>query len=238
MQPPAVRTLDQLVSSSNAAYDPSRASINSQIQDAQNSGQAQEQGLNAAKDTAFGDITQTAVRRGALFSGFTPDQQAHYVGEKYLPALANLRASNNQVVQGLNSNLNSLNMDQQKTAQATQNQDISQLYDYNKTQQDHQWQTEAASTAYQQELSKLRLSAQLSAQASASSGPSATDIYRGDAAAVDKNLNAMMGGDNYVSPTIYAQQKAAFVRQGHSATQFDSEFAGYRNPKNKSYKLG
>lgn len=174
MQPPTVRTLDQLTTDTNSIYDPQRANINNQIASAGTRLSGDEAGLAAAQTNAFGDITQQAARRGALFSGFTPDQQAHYTAEKYLPALAGLRTANEQTIQGLNNNLLTLNSDQAQKAFDTQNQDISQLYDYNKTQAEHQFQTQQAQTAYQQELEKLRVQAQYDAQSRASSNASQT----------------------------------------------------------------
>lgn len=51
-------------------------------------------------------------------------------------------------------------------------------------------------------------------------------------------LQKITGSDGYVSPQGYAAAKKAWVAQGYSPAQFDASFAGYRNPKNKYYKLG
>lgn len=174
MQPPTVRTLDQLTTDTNAIYDPQRANINTQIANAGTRLGEQEAGLNAAQTNAFGNITQAAASRGALFSGFTPDQQARYTAEKYLPALAGLRTANEQTIQGLNNNLLTINADQRQKAYDTREQDLSRLYDYNKTQDERQFQTEQANKAYQQELEKLRVQAGYDAQARAASGASST----------------------------------------------------------------
>lgn len=51
----------------------------------------EEAGLNTARTNAFGQITDNANARGVLFSGIPIEGQAKYVGETYLPSLANLR---------------------------------------------------------------------------------------------------------------------------------------------------
>lgn len=156
MNPPAVRTLDQLVAESKSVYDPLIANNNNMIASANTRLGEQQQGLDAAKVNAFGDITQASTRRGALFSGFTADQQARYTAEKYLPALANLRAANEQTIQGINADNLNIRSEQRKTALNTREGDLSKLYDYNKTMSERKWQTEQAEKAYAREMEKLR----------------------------------------------------------------------------------
>jgi hypothetical protein len=243
MQPPQVRTLDQLTAESNPVYEAQRQANAQKIAGANSRLGEQEQGLNAAQTNAFGQITQAAASRGALFSGFTPDQQARYTSEKYLPALANLRAANESTIQGINQNTLDLNMQQNKDALSVREGDLSRLYDYNKTQDDRKFQTEQANQAYEREMAKLReeqkFTASQNAQnraASANGGVSDAARMRGDVGAVGSNLAKMMGGDNFVSPTVWAQQKAAWMAQGWSAADFDKNFSGYKNPKNPWYK--
>lgn len=171
---PNVRTLDQLVAESNPVYDAQRANINSQVQTAQNANMAQEQGLAAAQTNAFADITQASARRGALFSGFTPDQQARYTSEKYLPALANLRAASQQTIQGLNNGLLDLNSQQLKDAQATREGDLTKLYNWQAAEADRKFQTEQANIAYQREMEKLRAQQKFEAAQAAASRAAST----------------------------------------------------------------
>jgi len=169
--PPTVRTLDQLVAETNPIYAPQQQVIQQRIDQASQNNTAQEQGLAAAQTNAFGDITQAATRRGALFSGFTPDQQARYTSEKYLPALANLRAANQSTIQGLNDQSTALSSDQQKTALGQRDQDLSRLYDYQKVESDRKFQTEQANLAYQRELEKMRAEQSFSASQNAATTP-------------------------------------------------------------------
>lgn len=244
MQPPQVRTLDQLVAETNSVYDPRKQANTAAITTANSRLGESEQILGQQQTRAFGDITQAAASRKALFSGFTPDQQARYTSEKYLPALANLRAANEQTIQGLNRDNMELDADQRKTALQTREGDLSRQYDYIKTQDDRKFQTEQANAAYEREMAKLRQeqafsateNAKARAASSASSSTSDTSRLRGDVGAVGSNLAGKAGADGFVSPTTWAQQKAAFIGQGWTSAQFDQNFAAYKNPKNPYYK--
>lgn len=156
MNPPTVRTLDNLVSETNSIYDPQRQNYQNQIATSNTRLGDSERYLGQQQQNAFGDISQAAASRGALFSGFTPDQQAKYTSEKYLPALANLRAANEQTIQGLNTSILGLDSEQRQQALKTREGDLAQLYDFNKTQDERKFQTEQAQLAYEREMNKLR----------------------------------------------------------------------------------
>lgn len=240
MQPPQVRTLDQLVAETNSVYDPRKQANTQAIATANARLGESEQILGQQQTRAFGDITQAAASRKALFSGFTPDQQARYTSEKYLPALANLRAANEQTIQGLNRDNMELDADQRKTALQTREGDLSRQYDYIKTQDERKFQTDQANAAYEREMAKLRqeqaFSATENAKARAASTPAPEDRLRADGGEVSKNLSVKAGSDGFVSPTTWAQQKAAFINLGYTSQQFNQMFASFKNPKNPYYK--
>jgi len=91
--PPQVRDLQALIAEYGKAYDPQRALIDADITANANAGAAQEAGLGAKKDQAFKVIDQAAQKKGMYFSGFSPDEQANYTSDTYLPALAQLQAT-------------------------------------------------------------------------------------------------------------------------------------------------
>lgn len=99
--PPVVRDLNQLIGEIGAAYAPQKELINKQIAETDQSGMAQRAGLAAQQKQTFGQIEQGAQNKGMYFSGFSPDAQAKYTATTYLPALANLESSINQVKAGL-----------------------------------------------------------------------------------------------------------------------------------------
>lgn len=115
-----------------SVYQPQVDLINQQIGQLQPQQDAEQASLDQAKVNAFKDITNQSNSRGVLFSGVPIDQQATYVGEKYLPAVANLKSTfqNNK-----NTLLGQINDIQAKRATQAQNT----VSDYQKN---------AADTAY------------------------------------------------------------------------------------------
>ena len=92
--------LEQIISELNNVYDP-RRQINRDQQAALDPAlHAEEQGLQAAKQDAFGQINDQANRRGMFYSGMPIAEEQRYTGSTYLPALANLRGKYTQ--QGFN----------------------------------------------------------------------------------------------------------------------------------------
>lgn len=130
----------------------------------------------AAQNKAFGDITQQASNRGMLFSGFTPEMQARYNADKTLPALANLRAANQGTIDKLNQAILGLDSDQRKQAMSMQEQDLSRLYDYQKTQEQRQWEAQQAQVAYEREMAKLRATQSFQASQNNQTSNPATEL--------------------------------------------------------------
>ena len=114
-----VPTLDQANQSLGATYDPQVQAVQSQIAQLQPQQDAQQASLDQAKVNAFRDITSSANSKGMLFSGFTPDQQARYIGTKYLPAVANLQSTFQNNKNTLLDKINQIN-----AARANQAQNI------------------------------------------------------------------------------------------------------------------
>ena len=97
-------------------YDPQTALIQQQISQLPTQYEAQKSALEQAKINAFRDIGQTAQARGTFFSGFRPQEMARYTGERYLPALANLTAQQQQRQAQLESALQQVGAQRQREA--------------------------------------------------------------------------------------------------------------------------
>ena len=82
-------------------YKPSIENINQQIAQLASMYEAQKSSLQQAKENAFRDITKQSARGGMFFTGFTPREQARYLGEKYLPGLQQLTSQENAARLGL-----------------------------------------------------------------------------------------------------------------------------------------
>lgn len=87
------QTLDQIIASLNPTYDPQAQLIQGQIDALPGQEQAMLSGLDTAKTKAFQDITNTANDHGVLYSGAPIKEQSQYAGEKFLPAVANIKAT-------------------------------------------------------------------------------------------------------------------------------------------------
>lgn len=100
-----------------SVYDPQTQLVQSQIDQLQPQQDAQQASLDQAKVNAFKDISTSANSKGVLFSGVPIDQQATYVGTKYLPAVADLKTSFNNTKNTLLGQINTIN--QNRSAQAS-----------------------------------------------------------------------------------------------------------------------
>ena len=116
------QTLDQIIKSLDASYNPSRKLINQQIAALPGQENADISGLNATKDQAFNDITNGARDRGMGFSGIPLSEQATYTASNFLPAVAKTKQAYTNQKTSLLDSLNNLGIDQRKTALGTQQQ--------------------------------------------------------------------------------------------------------------------
>jgi len=149
--PPVVRDLNALIGEIGAAYAPQKEIINQQIQQADQSGVAQRAGLQAQQTQAFGQIEQGAQNKGMFFSGFSPDAQAKYIATTYLPALANLESSINQVKQGLYGKNAELDSQTRTQAFNVREGDVAAQ---------RAWQADQEQRAFQAEQQRLQMEAQ------------------------------------------------------------------------------
>lgn len=92
----AARTLSQIVAELDPTYTPQIESIRQRQAAIPGQIEAEEKGLQAKQENAFGDILGGARRRGLGFSGIPLAEQAKYTATEYLPALARLRQSGNE----------------------------------------------------------------------------------------------------------------------------------------------
>lgn len=113
---PTIRSEQDIYNSLAGVYDPQTQLINQQVSQVDVDAQAQQASLDQAKVNAFKDIDLSANRKGMLFSGFSPDQQAGYLGTKYLPAVANLKSSSINAKNTLTAQLNKLSADRRTQA--------------------------------------------------------------------------------------------------------------------------
>ena len=167
MATPAVQSLQDIIGSITAAQAPEQAQIDSNIAANNTSGDAQVQGLNAAKTAAFSNIDNQANAKGMYFSGFSPNAEAGYTGSTYLPALAKLQstiASTRSTLMGQKATLGTQANTQALTTQQDQQKELDA---YNSQQQQEQAAADAAakSEAFTADQNALNRSATAAAAA-------------------------------------------------------------------------
>lgn len=155
-------TMQEYYNQLGTIYDPQVALIKQQQAQIPGQIQAQKSALEQAKINAFRDISNTASAKGMTFSGFTPNQQATYVGEKFLPAMANLETAGLESQNALTQALNKVNAERSQTA----------LGYYENAQQAeaaNAAKIQAAQIARQAKLESAQISASATAQKAAQS---------------------------------------------------------------------
>lgn len=209
----AVPNYGDAYNSLDSVYTPQVNQVQSEIDQLPGEQQAQQSSLDQAKVNAFQDITNSANSKGVLFSGFTPDQQAQYIGTKYLPAVANLNTTFQNNKNTLLDKINQINSTRSQQAQGI----VSSA------------QTAADTQSY--DNAKLAISASKAANAT----PKALTQTQ-VSAAIRQGLNGVKGKDGYVSPQDYAQAYSDWTQAGYSASTFDNYFGDLMNPKNGYYQ--
>lgn len=203
-------TLQEYYNQLGSIYDPQTALIKQQQAQLPGQFQAEKSALEQARVNAFKDISNTASSRGMTFSGFNPQQQAIYVGEKFLPAMANLATAQQESQYSLIQALNKINSERSQTA----------LGYYENAQQ-----AEAANAA------KIQ-AAQIAAQGNTA------NLRQAATSAISGALMQVRGRDGYVSPQDYLAARQDWMSQGFSAKDFDAYFSGFRNPYAEDIKRG
>ncbi len=201
---PPVPTYQTAYDQTASVYQPTIDTINSQINDLPNQENATLSSLDQAKVNAFRDINNSSNARGVMFSGVPIDQQAQYVGTKYLPAVAAAKTATTNAKNTLLGKINDINFQRSQQAQKT---------------------VEGA----QAEADKV---AAANAKA-ATAGPSTSQkqaTLQSDATAIDKYLTPLRGRDGYLSPHDYNAALSAWVQDGYTKTQYEAIFGKYKNP--------
>lgn len=205
-------------------YDPQVQNVQTQIDALQPQQDAQQASLDQAKVNAFKDITNSANSKGMLFSGFTPDQQATYIGTKYLPAVANLKTSFNNTKNTLLGQINTIQSQRAKDALGT-------VSDYQKTQADNAYKQANLDLGYARLNSSNANSA--ANRAAANNKPlTATETV----GAIHDFLQANKGGDNHVAPAVLASAYKTYLSAGGTDANFWKNYQGYWNDKQSNYK--
>lgn len=217
MDTSTVPNYNDVYNSLGSVYDPQTKLVQSQIDALQPEQDAQQASLEQAKVNAFKDISNSANSKGVLFSGFTPDQQATYVGTKYLPAVANLKTSFNNTKNTLLGQINTIMGNRSKQASDTV------------ASASKQASTDAYRNA-QLQLGYARLGASSSAAASKPLTQTQT------VAAIRAGLESVKGKDGHVAPQDLKMAYKDWASAGYDPNSFWKYYQGYWNSNQGNYK--
>lgn len=218
MDPYTGPSVDETYNQLNATYDPLRV-VNDQQQAAASANyNTQTTALDQAKVNAFKDITSQANSRGVLFSGVPIDQQATYLGTKYLPARANLETSLNNTLTSLKAANLDIGTRQRAEAQ-------NQVSSAQKAAQDLYFKNANLLLAQQRN--------QISASRAVKTPAPLTQTQV--VSAIRGELGKVTGKDGFVAPQDFAQAYKDFAGAGYNPTDFYKYFQGLMNPNNPYY---
>lgn len=233
---PTVRDLNDLIATIGQSVNPMKQQIDADIAANQQYGEAQIAGLDAKKTRAFGDIEQAAQNKGMFFSGFSPDAQATYTADTYLPALASLQQTIAQTRSGLLKEKLSLDQGVFDKAFASQEQDRAVLADWNKMTAQQQFEASEAEkqrvfTAQQNEKDRASQAGIAAANRAASSARASADKpdVAGTIKGVGDFLAGKVGKDGKVSPATFQQGRQQWMAAGGDPSSYAQAFMGYVN---------
>lgn len=227
----ALQQYDQELAS---IYAPQEQLIQQQYEATLPQFEAQAASLQQAKINAFRDIGDTAQRRGMYFSGFQPTEQARFIGEKFLPGLAQVEQGKQQAQLGMLEALTGLGT---KRAESRLN--------FRETLRQEALQRALDKKQYQRQMKMQKQSQQFQASqsaldrsfSSASSGGGSKYSFTQAQNDYDIELDKHKGTkDKLVSPGTWNRLRKAWVADGFSPSQFDKKFKAYLPPKGKRRK--
>lgn len=205
-------------------YDQQVQTLQSQVPAIQQLYQSLMQGLEAQGKTQTQGILESSAARGLTRSSIPVDLQTT-LAQTLMGEKSKLGAQQAQDIAGINMKVGDLGI---QRAQAIQGLADS-LYGRDMKEREFQMQQQAQEREFQMKQAAA-------AQSRKDTSGSNLAQYQQQMA---QALATRTGGDGYVSPNSYAQSKQMWTSGGYgNAQQFDAMFAGFRNPKNKNYKLG
>jgi len=166
---PQVQSLADVMAQLDPAYSAQRGLIQQQQAGLGTKYATQQAGLDATKTQSFNKINTQATGRGLSFSGIPLDEQANYLSTAYLPAVANLKASQNTESSELSKQLADLYSNQYTSAFNTRNSQQSALDQWNLQRMQQEYS--AAEAEKERQFNAAQNAASMAASASSQYQP-------------------------------------------------------------------
>lgn len=210
------QSIEQIVAELDNAYRPQVDLIQKQLAELPAYYQAQEQGLNVARENAFRDITGQANQRGVLYSGMPIQEQTRYTGERYLPALAGLKRQQSEQTTNYQSRINDIRSRQYQQAQSVRQ---------NQLQNELQAQIERERIAAQQRQAASRVSGGRSGGGGGSSAKPTRADYNADLKSIEaamQNRGQVGSYENMVRQFVQTYAKYGISPQEIGETLYNT----------------
>lgn len=210
------QSIEQIVAELDNAYRPQVDLIQKQLAELPAYYQAQEQGLNVARENAFRDITGQANQRGVLYSGMPIQEQTRYTGERYLPALAGLKRQQSEQTTNYQSRINDIRSRQYQQAQSVRQ---------NQLQNELQAQIERERIAAQQRQAASRVSGGRSSGGGGSSAKPTRADYNADLKSIEaamQNRGQVGSYENMVRQFVQTYAKYGISPQEIGETLYNT----------------
>lgn len=170
---PVVQTLDQVMAELAPGAQGQLSNIDKRRGLIATNAEAQKSGLEAAKVKGFNTINNQMTGRGISFGGIAADEQAQYLAEKYLPAVAGVDMSVNEQNLGLDNEAAKIQADMRNQAISIREGQKKDLNSWNMNERNIAAQAEQARLNREHEARQAAAerAAQSAAQAAANQPP-------------------------------------------------------------------
>lgn len=225
MAAPVVQSLASIIADLDPAYAPQRALFEQQKSLLPGQKEASIKGLEASKLNSFRDINTGANSKGMAFSGIPAAEQARYLGEKYLPAVAGVESDFISKDFNLSQALASLFGEQRLKGIDIRGGQEKTLQAYMEAERDRQFRAQEAAKTRQHEAAQAAANrAATAAVAKQQGAPS------GLVDGISNLFNKKKGGDGFVSPNTFREGMSKWIKEGGSPDSYLQTFSGYINP--------
>lgn len=237
MQPPQVRDLQAVIGQIGQSVIPMKQQIDADIAANEQYGTAQLAGLEAKKVKGFQQIDQNAQNKNMFFSGLSADDQAEYLSDTYLPAVAQLQNTIATTRSGLLKEKLGLDQNVFDKSWTAVEGDRAVLADWNKMTAQQQFEASEADKQrvwQAQQNEKDRATSLSSASIGASSrggGGGGEKDTAGIVGGITSYLQGLVGKDGKVNPKTFQNARNQWVAAGGSAGEFNETYIGYANNK-------
>lgn len=217
--PPVVQSLDQILAELDPAYAPQRQLFQQQQTLLPGQQATAKQGLEVGKQNAFRDVNTNANSKGLAFSGIPAAEQTRYLGEKFLPAVANMESDFQKQGFTLAQAIASLEGEKRLKGLDTRSGQEKVLQAYQEAERDRQFKA-------QQQREQIAAENVRAARASAAKPDTR---LRDTIDTISGGLANRAGGDSRVNPEDWGKAKRQWVGMGFAPGEFDAQFGQFVN---------